>query len=189
MEAREEPITRSLLAPRGDLPDWAARFERDGRVQIPDVLDVGFSQTLAAHVAQWPQWALITRLGGRQRNFDAGQMDHLDLAKRTRDGIRDAGGVPIEFPVHPIFENCRRPTAALDRNLLYLGLVELLNGYPIDGVVLTTGCDKTTPSQVMAGSAEGSGSRCRRGGSGRRDGCPTVPVPLRIGRSRGGVRP
>src|SRR5690606_21538280 len=69
---------------------------------------------------------------------------HLDLAKRVRDGIRDAGGIPIEFPVHPIFENCRRPTAALDRNLLYLGLVELLNGYPIDGVVLTTGCDKTT---------------------------------------------
>ena len=77
---------------------------------------------------------------------------HLDLAKRVRDGIRDAGGVPIEFPVHPIFENCRRPTAALDRNLAYLGLVELLNGYPIDGVVLTTGCDKTTPSQVMAAS-------------------------------------
>ena len=77
---------------------------------------------------------------------------HLDLAKRVRDGIRDAGGIPIEFPVHPIFENCRRPTAALDRNLLYLGLVELLNGYPIDGVVLTTGCDKTTPSQIMAAS-------------------------------------
>ena len=77
---------------------------------------------------------------------------HLDLARRTRDGIRDAGGIPIEFPVHPIFENCRRPTAALDRNLLYLGLVELLNGYPIDGVVLTTGCDKTTPSQIMAAS-------------------------------------
>jgi len=77
---------------------------------------------------------------------------HLELAKRTRDGIRDAGGVPLEFPVHPIFENCRRPTAALDRNLLYLGLVELLNGYPIDGVVLTTGCDKTTPSQIMAAS-------------------------------------
>ena len=77
---------------------------------------------------------------------------HIDLARRTRDGIRDAGGIPIEFPVHPIFENCRRPTAALDRNLLYLGLVELLNGYPIDGVVLTTGCDKTTPAQIMAAS-------------------------------------
>ena len=77
---------------------------------------------------------------------------HLDLADRVRAGIRDAGGIPIEFPVHPIFENCRRPTAALDRNLLYLGLVELLNGYPLDGVVLTTGCDKTTPSQIMAAS-------------------------------------
>ena len=77
---------------------------------------------------------------------------HLDLAQRVKDGVRDAGGVPLDFPVHPIFENCRRPTAALDRNLLYLGLVELLNGYPIDGVVLTTGCDKTTPAQVMAAS-------------------------------------
>jgi dihydroxy-acid dehydratase len=75
---------------------------------------------------------------------------HLELAKRVRDGIRDAGGVPIEFPTHPIFENCRRPTAALDRNLAYLGLVEILNGYPIDAVVLTTGCDKTTPSAIMA---------------------------------------
>lgn len=77
---------------------------------------------------------------------------HLDLAKRVRDGIRDAGGIPMEFPVHPIFENCRRPTAALDRNLAYLGLVELLYGYPIDAVVLTTGCDKTTPAGVMAAS-------------------------------------
>ncbi len=75
---------------------------------------------------------------------------HIDLAKRVRDGIRDAGGIPIEFPTHPIFENCRRPTAALDRNLAYLGLVELLHGYPLDGVVLTTGCDKTTPAAIMA---------------------------------------
>jgi len=75
---------------------------------------------------------------------------HLDLAKRVREGIRDAGGIPMEFPLHPIFENCRRPTAALDRNLAYLGLVEILHGYPIDAVVLTTGCDKTTPAQLMA---------------------------------------
>lgn len=75
---------------------------------------------------------------------------HLELAQRVRDGIRDNGGVPIEFPTHPIFENCRRPTAALDRNLAFLGLVEILHGYPIDGVVLTTGCDKTTPAAVMA---------------------------------------
>ena len=75
---------------------------------------------------------------------------HLDLADRVRDGIRDAGGVPFVFPVHPIFENCRRPTAALDRNLAYLGLVEILHGYFFDGVVLTTGCDKTTPACLMA---------------------------------------
>ena len=75
---------------------------------------------------------------------------HLELAKRTREGIREAGGICFEFPVHPIQETCKRPTAALDRNLLYLGLVEILYGYPIDGVVLTTGCDKTTPAQIMA---------------------------------------
>ena len=75
---------------------------------------------------------------------------HLVLASRVRDGIREAGGVPFEFPVHPIQETCKRPTAALDRNLQYLSLVEILYGYPIDGVVLTTGCDKTTPAQLMA---------------------------------------
>src|SRR3954452_20245225 len=77
---------------------------------------------------------------------------HLELASRVRDGIRDAGGVPMEFPVHPLFENCFRPTAALERNLAYLGLVEILYGYPLDAVVLTTGCDKTTPSGIMAAS-------------------------------------
>src|SRR6202030_2529233 len=75
---------------------------------------------------------------------------HLELAKRVRDGIRDAGGIAFEFPMHPIQETGKRPTAALDRNLAYLGLVELLFGYPLDGVVLTTGCDKTTPACVMA---------------------------------------
>src|SRR5580698_10755448 len=75
---------------------------------------------------------------------------HVELAARVKDGIRDAGGIPFEFPVHPIQESCRRPTAALDRNLAYLGLVEILCGYPFDGVVLTTGCDKTTPACLMA---------------------------------------
>ncbi|MEQ9642022.1 MAG: IlvD/Edd family dehydratase [Alphaproteobacteria bacterium] len=75
---------------------------------------------------------------------------HLELAKRVREGIREAGGIAFEFPVHPIQETGKRPTAALDRNLAYLGLVETLFGYPLDGVVLTTGCDKTTPSQLMA---------------------------------------
>ncbi|MEH6551734.1 MAG: IlvD/Edd family dehydratase [Pseudomonadales bacterium] len=74
----------------------------------------------------------------------------IDLASRVKDGIREAGGIPMEFPVHPIFENGKRPTAALDRNLATLGLIEILFGYPIDGVVLTTGCDKTTPATLMA---------------------------------------
>src|SRR5579872_888546 len=75
---------------------------------------------------------------------------HIELAERVRAGIRAAGGIPFEFPTHPIQETGKRPTAALDRNLAYLGLVEVLFGYPLDGVVLTTGCDKTTPACLMA---------------------------------------
>jgi dihydroxy-acid dehydratase len=75
---------------------------------------------------------------------------HIELAKRVREGIREAGGVALEFPVHPLQETGKRPTAMLDRNLAYLGLVEILYGYPLDGVVLTTGCDKTTPACLMA---------------------------------------
>src|SRR4051812_13889115 len=74
---------------------------------------------------------------------------HIVLAERIREGIREAGGIALEFPVHPIQETGKRPTAGLDRNLAYLGLVEALYGYPIDGVVLTTGCDKTTPALLM----------------------------------------
>src|SRR5690606_34855499 len=75
---------------------------------------------------------------------------HLGLAERVREGIREAGGIAFEFPVHPIQETGKRPTASLDRNLAYLGLVEVLYGYPLDGVVLTAGCDKTTPALLMA---------------------------------------
>ena len=75
---------------------------------------------------------------------------HLTLVERVKEGIRDAGGIPLEFPTHPLQETCRRPTAALDRNLAYMSLVEMLAGYPFDGVVLTTGCDKTTPACLMA---------------------------------------
>lgn len=75
---------------------------------------------------------------------------HLVLAERVREGIREAGGIAFEFPVHPIQETGKRPTASLDRNLAYLGVVEVLYGYPLDGVVLTTGCDKTTPALLMA---------------------------------------
>src|ERR1700691_5251254 len=74
---------------------------------------------------------------------------HLELAKSVSEGIRDRGCIPFEFPVHPLQETGKRPTAALDRNLAYLGLVEVLYGYPLDGVVLTTGCDKTTPACLM----------------------------------------
>ena len=75
---------------------------------------------------------------------------HIELAQRVREGIREAGGIAMEFPTHPIQETGKRPTAALDRNLAYLSLVEILFGYPLDGVVLTTGCDKTTPACMMA---------------------------------------
>ncbi len=78
---------------------------------------------------------------------------HLTLAQRLKEGIRDAGGIPLEFPVHPIHEMGKRPTAALDRNLATLGLIEVLYGYPLDGVILTTGCDKTTPATLMAAAA------------------------------------
>jgi dihydroxy-acid dehydratase len=74
---------------------------------------------------------------------------HVGLASRVRDGIRDSGGIPLEFPIHPIQETGKRPTAALDRNLAYLSLVEVLHGYPLDGVVLTSGCDKTVPAVLM----------------------------------------
>ncbi|MBB6505054.1 dihydroxyacid dehydratase/phosphogluconate dehydratase, partial [Sphingomonas endophytica] len=75
---------------------------------------------------------------------------HLVLAERVREGVREMGGIVLEFPVHPIQETGKRPTAGLDRNLAYLGLVEVLYGYPLDGVVLTIGCDKTTPACLMA---------------------------------------
>lgn len=75
---------------------------------------------------------------------------HLEIAKRVREGIIAAGGIPIEFPTHPIQESTRRPTATMDRNLSYLTLVEILFAYPFDGVVLLTGCDKTTPAALMA---------------------------------------
>lgn len=77
---------------------------------------------------------------------------HLELAKRVREGIRSAGAIAFEFPTHPIQESSRRPTAAIDRNLAYIALVEVLHGYPLDGVVLLTGCDKTTPAMIMAAS-------------------------------------
>ncbi|MEM9047458.1 MAG: IlvD/Edd family dehydratase [Pseudomonadota bacterium] len=89
---------------------------------------------------------------------------HVFLSDRIRAGIRDAGGVPMEFPVHPIQETGKRPTAALDRNLAYLSLVEVLHGYPIDAVVLTTGCDKTTPAMLMGAATVDIPAICLNGG-------------------------
>ena len=98
-------------------------------------------------------WTCRTR-GGRwaQSGSDIAPCNrhHIELAKRVREGIRTAGGIAIEFPTHPIQETSRRPTATLDRNLAYLTLVEILTGYFLDGVVLLTGCDKTTPACLMA---------------------------------------
>jgi dihydroxy-acid dehydratase len=102
---------------------------------------------------------------------------HLDLAKRVREGIRSAGGIAFEFPVHPIQESSRRPTATLDRNLLYLGLVEILHAYPLDGVVLLTGCDKTTPAMLMAAASVNIPAICLNVGpmlNGRLEGSPDL---------------
>ena len=106
---------------------------------------------------------------------------HQSLADRMRAGIREAGGIPLEFPVHPIQESGRRPTAAIDRNLAYLGLVEILHGYPIDGVILTTGCDKTTPALIMAAATANLPAISLNGGpmlngwwNGRRSGSGTI---------------
>jgi xylonate dehydratase len=89
---------------------------------------------------------------------------HVFLMDRIKAGVRDAGGIPMEFPVHPIQETGKRPTAALDRNLAYLSLVEVLHGYPIDGVVLTTGCDKTTPAMLMGAATVDIPAICLNGG-------------------------
>ena len=89
---------------------------------------------------------------------------HIDLVHRVREGVREAGGIALEFPVHPIQETGKRPTAALDRNLQYLSMVEILFGYPIDGVVLTIGCDKSTPALLMAASTVDIPSLCLSSG-------------------------
>ena len=122
--------------------------------------DLGDPDSTALHIERYMNFG-ITReelqsgspiIGIAQSGSDLSPCNrvHLRLAERVQAGVRAVGGVPLEFPVHPIQETGKRPTAALDRNLAYLGLVEVLHGYPLDGVVLTTGCDKTTPSQLMA---------------------------------------
>jgi len=119
---------------------------------------------------------------------------HLDLAHRIKEGVRDAGGVAFEFPVHTIQETGKRPTAALDRNLAYLGLVEVLYGYPLDGVVLTTGCDKTTPACLMAAATVNIPAIVLSGGpmlngwwKGQRAGSGTVVWEARLRHSAGEI--
>src|SRR5215472_4144792 len=119
---------------------------------------------------------------------------HLQLAARVREGIRDAGGVAFEFPMHPIQETGKRPTAALDRNLAYLSLVEVLYGYPLDGVVLTTGCDKTTPACLMAAATVNIPAIVLSGGpmnngwwKGRRTGSGTVVWEARLRHAAGEI--
>ena len=94
--------------------------------------------------------ALMSTLTSRTADLSPCNRHHIVLAKRVRAGIIAAGGTPLEFPCHPIQETGKRPTASLDRNLAYLSLVEVLFGYPLDGVVLLSGCDKTTPALLMA---------------------------------------
>ena len=119
---------------------------------------------------------------------------HIELARRVRDGIRDAGGLALEFPVHTIQETGKRPSAALDRNLAYLGLVEVLYGYPLDGVVLTTGCDKTTPACLMAAATVNLPAIVLSGGPmnngwwhGRRTGSGTVIWEARLRHAAGEI--
>jgi dihydroxy-acid dehydratase len=122
--------------------------------------DAGNPDMTALYLERYMNWGLKREelqsgkpiIGIAQSGSDLSPCNrhHLELAHRVREGIREAGGIAFEFPVHPIQETGKRPTASLDRNLCYLGLVETLYGYFIDGVVLTTGCDKTTPAQLMA---------------------------------------
>src|SRR3546814_3021783 len=101
-------------------------------------------------ISDWVQTCALPIFAQTGSDLSPCNRHHLVLAERVREGIREAGGIALEFPVHPIQETGKRPTAGLDRNLANLGLVEALYGYPIDGVVLTTGCDKTTPACLMA---------------------------------------
>lgn len=133
------------------------KFKRRSEIWFNDPAEPGET---AVYLERYPTWGLTRgelqsgkpMIGIAQSGSELTPCNriHLSLVDRVKDGIRDAGGIPFEFPMHPIQESCRRPTAALDRNLAYLGLVEILVGYPFDGVVLTTACDKTTPAALMA---------------------------------------
>ena len=137
--------------------------KKTSRLRSREWFDVpGDPSTTALHIERYTNFGISSEelrsgkpiIGIAQTGSDLVPCNriHMNLALRVREGIREAGGIALEFPVHPIQESGKRPTAALDRNLQYLGLVEVLFGYPIDGVVLTIGCDKTTPALLMAAS-------------------------------------
>ena len=138
------------------MPDHAAPPRLRSRGWFDDKSNPGMT---ALYLERYMNWGLTPGelrsgkpiIGIAQTGSDLSPCNrhHVILAERVRDGIRDAGGIPLEFPIHPIQETGKRPTAGLDRNLAYLSLVEVLHGYPLDGVVLTAGCDKTVPAVLM----------------------------------------
>ena len=138
-----------------DMPNPPAKLRSRAWFDNPENIDM-----TALYLERYPNFGLSLEelrsgkpiIGIAQTGSDLSPCNrhHLVLAERLREGIREAGGIVLEFPVHPIQETGKRPTAGLDRNLAYLGLVEVLYGYPLDGVVLTIGCDKTTPACLMA---------------------------------------
>ena len=141
-KSKTAPATKRRL--RSQL--WFDNTENPGMTALYLERYLNFGLTLAELTSGKP----IIGIAQTGSDLSPCNRHHIELAKRVREGIRTAGGIAFEFPMHPIQETGKRPTAALDRNLAYLGLVEVLFGYPLDGVVLTTGCDKTTPAAIMA---------------------------------------
>jgi dihydroxy-acid dehydratase len=141
-KSKSAPATRRRL--RSQL--WFDNTDNPGMTALYLERYLNFGLTLAELTSGKP----IIGIAQTGSDLSPCNRHHIELAKRVREGIRTAGGIAFEFPMHPIQETGKRPTAALDRNLAYLGLVEVLFGYPLDGVVLTTGCDKTTPAAIMA---------------------------------------
>ena len=151
-----EVAAAATLPGRFSMSDASDKPRLRSRAWFDDLSDAGAT---ALHVERYTNFGISAAelrsgkpiIGIAQTGSDLVPCNriHVELAKRIREGIREAGGIAIEFPVHPIQETGKRPTAAVDRNLQYLSLVEVLYGYPIDGVVLTTGCDKTTPAMLM----------------------------------------
>ncbi|KRB61262.1 dihydroxy-acid dehydratase [Rhizobium sp. Root708] len=151
VEKTPSPQGHNAVQEKGETPQLRSRAWFDN-ISNPDMTALYLERYMNFGLSQEELQSGRPIIGIAQTGSDLSPCNrhHLELAKRVREGIRDAGGIAIEFPVHPIQETGKRPTAGLDRNLSYLGLVEILYGYPLDGVVLTIGCDKTTPACLMA---------------------------------------